>query len=75
MRELFIPVVWELVDNQCQHLGQRVIYTCHPTVAVWMVQAGGNFPNPYKLTNGVRKLEAELEAVVREDAARESPES
>ena len=48
----------------------RVVYTFHPTVAVWVVGAGGNFVNPEKLINGMRKLVAELEAVVREDAAR-----
>ena len=70
MGGLFIPVVLELVDDHCQHLGHRVVYTFHPTVAVWVVGAGGNFVNPEKLINGMRKLVAELEAVVREDAAR-----
>ena len=33
-RELFIPVVLELADDHRQHLGHRVVYTFHPTVAV-----------------------------------------
>ena len=74
MRELFIPVVLELVDDHCQHLCHRVIYTFHLTVAVWVVGAGGNLSNPEKLIYGVRKLGAELEAVIREDAARTTPE-
>ena len=64
MRELFIPVVLELVDDHCQHLGHRVVYTFHPTVAVWVVGAGDNFSNPEKPIYGVRKLEAEREAAV-----------
>ena len=36
MRELFIPVVLELVDDHCQHLGQSVAYTFHPIVATWV---------------------------------------
>ena len=43
--------------------------TFHPTVAVWVEGACGNFSNPDKLANGVRELGAELEAVVREGAA------
>ena len=74
VRELFIPVISEVVDDHCQHLGHRMVHTFHPTVAVWVVGAGGNFSNPEKLIYGVRKLGAELEAVVREDAARAPPE-
>ena len=49
MRELFIPFVSELVDDHGQHRGHRVVYKFHPTVAVWVVGAGGNFANPEKL--------------------------
>ena len=59
MKELFIPVVLEIVDGHCQHLGHRVVYTFGPIVAVWVVGPGGNFPNSDKLINGVRKLGAE----------------
>ena len=48
-RELFIAVVSELVDDHCQLLGYRVVYTFHPTVAVWVVGAGRDFSNPEKL--------------------------
>ena len=75
MRELYLPVVLELVDDLRQHLGHCSIYTFYPDVAVRVVGAGGgNFPNSLKLVNGVRELGAELETVVREDAARASPE-
>ena len=56
VRELFIPVVLEFVDDHCQHLGHRVVCTFYPTVAVWVVRAGGNFPNPEKLINGVNNV-------------------
>ena len=46
LRTVFIPVVLEFVDDHCQHPGHRVVFTFHPTVAVWVVGAGGNFPNP-----------------------------
>ena len=34
MTELFIPVFFKLVDDHCQHLGHRVGYTFHATLAV-----------------------------------------
>ena len=73
MRELLIPVILELVDHHCQHLDHRVIYTLHSTIVIWVVGAGDNFPNPKKLVDGMRKLSANLEAVVREYAPRTSP--
>ena len=45
-----------------------------PPVAVWVVGAGRKFSNPEKLVNGVRELGAELEPVVRDDAARAPPD-
>ena len=69
-REIFIPLVLELVDDYCTHLCQSVVYAVHPTVAVWMVRTGGNWFNPDKPIYDVRMVRAELEAVVREDAAR-----
>lgn len=51
----FIPVGFELVDDYRQHLGHRVAYAFHLTVAVWMVGAGGNFPNPEKPIDSVRE--------------------
>ena len=45
VRELFIPVVLELVDDHCHHLGHRVVYPFHLTVAVWVVGACGHFLN------------------------------
>ena len=74
MRESFIPVVSEVVDNHCQHLDHPVVYTFHPTAAVPVVGSGGNFSNPEKLVNFLREPEVELEAVVREDAAWSPPE-
>ena len=50
-----------------------MVYTFPPTVAVGVVGAGGNFSDLQNPIDGVRKLGAELEAVVREDAARVSP--
>ena len=46
MRGLFMPLVLEVVDGYCQHRGHRVVYTFRPTVVVWVVGTGGNFPNP-----------------------------
>ena len=57
VRERLIPVLWELVDQHCQHLGHRVVHTLHPTVAIWLVGAGGNFPNPKELVGGMRSFE------------------
>ena len=76
MRGLCIPVGFELVVDHCQHLGYRVVYTFHPTVAVWVVGAGGgDFSNPEKVIYGAQNLGAEeLEAVVRENAARAPPD-
>ena len=56
-RELLIPVILELVDHHSQHLGHRVVHTLHPTVAIWLVGAGGNFPNPKELVGGMRSFE------------------
>ena len=58
MRELHIPVILELVDHHCQHLGHNVIHTIDPTITIWVVGAGGNliFPNPKKLVDRFRKL-------------------
>ena len=72
MMERFIPVGLELVI--ASNLGHRVVYMFHPTVAVWVVKCG-NFPNPDKLIDGVRKLGEDLEAVIREDATRASSET
>ena len=49
VRELFIPVVLELVGDHRQHLGHRVVYMFHPIITVCVVGAGGNFPNAEKL--------------------------
>ena len=73
MRELFISVGLELVDDHCQHLGHRLVDTFHPTVVVCVIGAGGIVLNPEKTIYFVQKLGAELEAVVREDAARVPP--
>ena len=56
VEKLHISVILELVDQHCQLLGIRVIYTLHPTIAIGVVGAGGNFPNPKKLVDCVRKL-------------------
>ena len=56
VRELLIPVILELDDHHCRHLGHRMIHTLHSTIVIWVVGAGGNFPNPKKLINGMRKL-------------------
>ena len=53
--ELHIPVILELVDHHCQHLGHRVIHTLHLAIAIWVVGAGGNFPNSKKLVDHLRK--------------------
>ena len=58
----------------CQHLDHRVVYTFPPTVAVRGVGAGGSFADPEKLIYVVRKLGAELDAVVREDVLRGHPQ-
>ena len=49
--ELLIPTILELVDHHIQHLGHRVINTLHLTIAIRVVGAGGNFPNPKKLVD------------------------
>ena len=64
MRELLIPVILELVDHHCQHLGHRVIHTLHPIIVIPVVRAGGNFLTAKKRVDGMRKLRAKLEAVV-----------
>ena len=46
MRELFLPICLELIDDHRQQLVYRVVYTFHPAVAVWVVGAGGNFRSP-----------------------------
>ena len=46
----------ELVDPYCQHFGRRVIHTLHPTITIWVVGACGNFLNPKKIVDGMRKL-------------------
>ena len=74
MRELFISIILKLVDHHCRHLGHRVVHTLHPTIVIRVVGAGGNFPNPKNRVDGMRKLRAKLEAVVREYVARASPE-
>ena len=56
VRGLLIPVMWELVHHHCQHLGHRVVHTLHATIAIWVEGAGGDFPNPKKLVDGMRKL-------------------
>ena len=53
VRELLIPVI---VDHHRQQLGHRVIKMIHTTIAIWVVGAGGNFRNPKKLVDGLRKL-------------------
>ena len=56
VRELFIPVILEIVDHHCQHLGHLLIHTLHYIIAISVVGAGGNFPNPKKLVDDMRKL-------------------
>ena len=73
MRELFIPFVLELVDDHPRHLRRRVAYTFHPTVAVWVVEAGGEFLKSEKLIRDVPRLGTKLEAIVGEDTAQASP--
>ena len=51
VEELHILVILKLVDHQCQHLGHHVIHTLHPAPAIWVVGAGGNFPNAKKLVD------------------------
>ena len=46
LRELFIPVVFELVKDQIKHLGNDVVYTFDSTVAAWVVGAVANFFEP-----------------------------
>ena len=53
---LHIPVILELVDHQCQHLGHCVIHTLHPAIGIWMVRAGGNFPHAKKFVDRLQKL-------------------
>ena len=54
--KLHISVVVDLVDHHCQLFGNRVIHTVHPAIAIWVVEAGGNFPNAKKLVDHLRKL-------------------
>ena len=56
VREMLVPVILELVDDHCQHLGHRVVHSLHSNFAVWMVGARDNSPNPEKLLDDVRKL-------------------
>ena len=56
VRELLIPGILELVDHQCQHLGHHVIDTPYYIIPFWAVETGGNFPNPKKLADRLRKL-------------------
>ena len=56
VRELLTAVILKLVDHHCQHLGHCVIHTLQPTAVVWVVGAGGNFPNPKKIADSMRKL-------------------
>ncbi|MEP3304672.1 MAG: hypothetical protein ABJO05_22125 [Roseibium sp.] len=46
VKELFIPVVLELVDDHRKHLSHRVIHTFHPTVAVCMEELVAIFITP-----------------------------
>ena len=55
VRELLVPDILEFVDHHCQHLGHRVVHTLHLTIAHRVVGAGGNFPNPKKLVDGMGK--------------------
>ena len=52
----------------------RVIHTLNSSIAIWVVGTGGNLPNPKEPVDRLRTLLASLEAVVREYAARASPE-
>ena len=56
VRELLMPVILELVDHHCQRLGHRVIHVLYPTIAIKVIETGGNFPNSKKLIDGMRKL-------------------
>ena len=58
MRERFDPDIFGLVDGHCQLklLGHRMVDMVYPSVAVRVAGAGGTFPNPEKLVDGVRRL-------------------
>ena len=70
VRQLLILVILEFVDHHCKHLflGHCVVHTRHLTIAITIrvVGAVANFPSTKKLVDGMRKLSAKLEAVVRE---------
>ena len=73
VRQLCISIVLAFVDDHIQHLGHCVVDTLHTTVPARVVGTGGEFSNTKHLVDDVRKLGAELEAVVREDATRAPP--
>ena len=72
-RGLLTAVVLDVVDY-CQHLDHRVVHTLHFTVAIWVVGAGGNFPNPKQHIDGMHSFEQNwrplFESMVRGDPQR-----
>lgn len=51
-----------------------MVHMLHPTVAMWVVGAGGNVSNPEKIAYGVGTHREHLEVTVREYAPRTSRE-
>ena len=74
VREPQIPVVLSFVDDHSQHLGHSVVHPFNASVAVRMIRACAKLAHPQLLVYSLRKLGAELQAVVREYGARTPPE-
>ena len=68
-----IPVVLSLVDDRSRHLGHCVVHPLNDPVAVRMIGACGRLVDSQQLVHSLCKLEAELQAFVREDGARTPP--
>ena len=65
MWQLRISIVLAFVGDHSQYLDHCVVNALHTTVTAWMVGAGGDLSSTKKPTYDVKKLGAELEAVVR----------
>ena len=44
VRELIILVRLEIVDHHCQRSDNCLVHTFQPTIAIWIIGAGGIFP-------------------------------
>ena len=69
-----IPIILPLIDDRSENLSHGMIHALDTAVVVRMIGACSNFAHAEELANGVRKLGAELEAVVGEKNNRASPQ-